>query len=137
EGRFPSWRDVFPKRTDAVKIELPVGPFYSAVRQAAIVTSEESRGIDFVFGEGSLVLIGQTADIGQARVDLPIGYDGPTIAIMLDPRYVSDFLKVLDPGSTITFDLQDGESAAVATTEDGYGYVIMPLSRDRAQTSSQ
>ena len=32
--------------------DLTVGPVYSAVRQAAIVTSEESRGIDFTFGEG-------------------------------------------------------------------------------------
>ena len=35
EGRFPKWRDVFPHRQDVQKIELPVGPFYSAVRQAA------------------------------------------------------------------------------------------------------
>ena len=49
EGRFPKWRDVFPQRTGAVKIELTVGPLYSAVRQAAIVTSEESRGVDFTF----------------------------------------------------------------------------------------
>ncbi len=46
EGRFPKWRDVFPQRAGAAKIELTVGPLYSAVRQAAIVTSEESRGID-------------------------------------------------------------------------------------------
>ncbi|MCA9240480.1 MAG: DNA polymerase III subunit beta, partial [Planctomycetales bacterium] len=36
EGRFPRWRDVFPQRTGSVKIELPVAPFYAAVRQAAI-----------------------------------------------------------------------------------------------------
>ncbi len=54
EGRFPRWRDVFPQRQDASKIELSVGPFYSAVRQAAIVTSEESRGVDFKFAGGTL-----------------------------------------------------------------------------------
>src|SRR5690606_29028413 len=42
EGRFPRWRDVFPSLQGTVKLELVVGPFYSAVRQAAIVTSEES-----------------------------------------------------------------------------------------------
>lgn len=50
EGRFPKWRDVFPQRTGVSKIELTVGPLYSAVRQAAIVTSEESRGVDFSLG---------------------------------------------------------------------------------------
>src|SRR5690606_16535480 len=35
EGRFPKWRDVFPQRSGAAKIELAVGPVFSAVRQAA------------------------------------------------------------------------------------------------------
>lgn len=131
EGRFPRWKEVFPQRTGAAKIDLSVAPFGTAVRQAAIVTSDESRGVDFTFGEGSLVLAGKTQDVGQSRIELPIAYDGESITITLDPKFVSDFLKVLDGESTFTLDLQDGDSAAVCTTEDGYGYVIMPLARDR------
>jgi DNA polymerase-3 subunit beta len=131
EGRYPRWRDVFPQRANSLKLELTVGPLYSAVRQAAIVTSEESRGIDFTFGEGSLVLSGQTAEVGQSRVELPIAYDGAPLGITLDPRFVIDFLKVLEPEMSFTLDLQDGDAAAVFTTDDGYGYVVMPLARDR------
>jgi DNA polymerase-3 subunit beta len=130
EGRFPKWRDVFPQRAGAVRIDLTVGPLYSAVRQAAIVTSEESRGVDFGFEAGMLVLSGRAAEMGQSRVELPIAYDGPAITISLDPRYVSDFLKVLDPEKVISMELKDAESAAVCATDDGYGYVIMPLARD-------
>ena len=50
---------------------------------------------------------------------------------MLDPRYVNDFLKVLDAEKIVTIELKDAESAAVCTTDDGYGYVIMPLARER------
>jgi DNA polymerase-3 subunit beta len=131
EGRYPRWRDVFPQRPSSVKIDLSVGPVHSAVRQAAIVTSEESRGVDFTFGGGSLVLAGQTAEVGQSRIELPIAYDGSPISITLDPRFVSDFLKVLEPEKSFTIDLQDSDAAAVCTTDDGYGYVIMPLARDR------
>ena len=56
EGRYPKWRDVFPRREGMLKIELTVGPFYAAVRQAAIVTSDERRGVDFTFGGGKIVL---------------------------------------------------------------------------------
>ncbi len=131
EGRFPRWRDVFPQRHDTQKIELPIGPTYAAVRQAAIVTNEETRGVDFQFTSGQLTLVGNSADVGQAHVELPIAYSGPEIGITLDPRYLSDFLKVLDQEKTFTFDLKDAESAAVCSTDDGYGYVIMPLARDR------
>ena len=131
EGRFPKWRDVFPHRSDSTRVELSVGPFYAAVRQAAIATSEESRGIDFTFENGTLVLSGRAADVGQSRVELPIAYSGPKVSIALDPRFASDFLRVLDPEKTFTLELKDSDSAAVCHTDDGYSYVIMPLARDR------
>ncbi|MDE0938563.1 MAG: DNA polymerase III subunit beta [Pirellulales bacterium] len=131
EGRFPKWRDVFPKRDENMRIELPVGLFYSAVRQAAIVTSEESRGVDFTFGEGNAVLAGEAAETGQSRIELPIEYNGKPITVMLDPKYMSDFLKVLDADKIFSLEIKDSKSAAVCTTDDGYGYVIMPMARDR------
>jgi DNA polymerase-3 subunit beta len=130
EGRFPKWRDVFPKVDPANRIELNVGPFHSAVRQAAIVTDENHRGVDFTFAEGKAVLLSRNAETGDSHVEMPVAYDGPKLAVMLDPRYMSDFLKVLDPDSTFTLCIRDGESAVVAHTQDGYSYVIMPLSRD-------
>jgi len=131
EGRFPKWRDVLPHRQDSQRIELTVGPVYSALRQAAIVSSEESRGIDFTFSDGTLVMAGSTADVGQSRVELPISYDGPKIVLTLDHRFLADFLKVLEPEKNFTLDIKDGESATLCTTDDGYDYVVMPLSRDR------
>jgi DNA polymerase-3 subunit beta len=109
---------------------MTVGPTFAAVRQASIVASEESRGILFTFADGTLTLSGQTAEVGQSRVELPIAYDGAEIAISLDHRFVADFLKVLDPERTFTLDVQDGDTAALFTTDDGYGYVVMPLARE-------
>lgn len=127
EGRFPKWKEVFPKRSNAVDVELSVGPFHSALRQAAIVTNEESRGIEFSFGNGSLVMSGSTAELGQSRVEIPIAYDGEAISVKLYHRFVSDFLKVLDSEKTINVNVENGEAAALLTTDDGYGYVVMPL----------
>ena len=131
EGRYPKWRDVFPKQTDAVKIELTVGPFHAAVRQAAIVTSEERRGVDFTFGDGKAVLATHGAEMGEAHVELPVAYDGAEVSVTLDPRFVNDFLRVLDPDQCFTFQIKDAASAVLCTTDDGYSYVIMPLARER------
>lgn len=131
EGRYPKWRDVFPDRSNSAKIELPVGQFATAVRQAAIVTSDESRGVNFKFADGTLVLSGHAAEVGDSHIELPISYDGDEINISLDPRYLIDFLKVLSAETSFTFDLVDGDSAGVCSADDGYAYVIMPLARDR------
>ena len=131
EGRFPKWRDVIPERKESTQVDIPVGQMYSAIRQAAIVASEESRGIDFTFKNGSLVLSNSTAEVGQSRVEMPVAYDANEMTITLDHRFVSDFLKVLEPENNFTFDIEDGESAAYCKSGSEYGYVIMPLSRDR------
>jgi DNA polymerase III subunit beta len=132
EGRFPRWRDVFPQRRDAPRIDMQVGPLLSALRQAAVVLSAESRGIDFTFGEGTLTLSGATAETGQSRVEMPVAYTGAQIIVSLDHRFVLEFLKVLSPEATVALEVENGETAVVFHADDGtYGYVVMPLSRDR------
>ena len=136
DGRFPKWRDVIPADRQGVTIELTVGPVFSALRQASIISSDDSRGIDFTFGNGSLVLSGQTADVGQSRVELPIPYEGEEIVLSLDHRFVADFFKVLGADRSFSLNVSDGESAALCTTDDGYSYVLMPLARDRVAKSA-
>jgi DNA polymerase-3 subunit beta len=130
DGRFPRWRDVFPERPEAIRVSLVAGPFLAAVRQAAIVTSEQSKGVDFAFEPGQLVLSGRSAESGESRVELPLDHAGAAVRIKLDPRFVADFLRVLDPGAAVSVELTDPQSACVCRTEDGYGYVIMPLAAD-------
>jgi DNA polymerase-3 subunit beta len=129
-GRFPRWRDVFPDRPDAAQVRLVAGPFVAAVRQAAIVTSEQSKGVDFSFEPGQLVLSGRSAESGESRIELPIDHAGEAVRIKLDPRFMIDFLRVLDGGTTVSIEITDSQSACVCRTDDGYGYVIMPLAAD-------
>ncbi len=72
EGRYPKWRDVFPRREGMLKIELTAGPFYATDRQAAIVTSEEHRGVDFTFGDGKVILAAHGAEMGESHVEVPM-----------------------------------------------------------------
>jgi DNA polymerase-3 subunit beta len=130
EGRFPRYQDVFPAQVD-VRIPLEVGTLRLAVEQASIVTSEESRGVDFRFETGKLVLTSQAPDAGSSVVELPINYEGKTVEITFDPRYLVDALKTLDDGAVLTAELIDHKNAAVFKTEDQYTYVVMPLTRDR------
>jgi DNA polymerase-3 subunit beta len=130
EGRFPRYQDVFPANVE-VKIRLEVGPLRLAVEQASIVTSEESRGVDFSFGNGVLKLSSQAADVGSSHVELPIAYEGKPVEITFDPRYLTDALKTLEDTAAVTAELIDAKNAAVFKTDDSYTYVVMPLTRDR------
>ena len=128
EGRFPRYQDVFPASVE-VKIPLEAGPLLSVVQQAEIVTSEESRGVDFTFSDGLLKLSSHAADVGSSNVELPIVYDGKAVDITFDPRYLIDALKTLEETAALTAELIDHRNAAVFRSEDQYTYVVMPLTR--------
>ncbi len=130
EGRFPRYQDVFPADVD-VKIPLDVALLRQAVDQASILTSDESRGVDFQFSGETLTLSSQAADVGSSKVTMPIHYEGKEVDITFDPRYLTDALKTIDDDATITAELIDHKNAAVFKTEDQYSYVVMPLTRDR------
>lgn len=130
EGRFPRYQDVFPAKSE-VKIPIEVGPLRAAVEQAQIVTNEESRGVDFNFTPDALTLVSQAADVGSSQVELPLSYEGKSVEITFDPRYLIDALKTLDDASFLSAELIDHKNAAVFRTEDGYAYVVMPLTRER------
>ncbi|MCA8983315.1 MAG: DNA polymerase III subunit beta [Planctomycetaceae bacterium] len=129
EGRFPNFRDVLPSNLP-IRIDLLAGPFHNVVRQSQIVTSDESRGVDFVFSEGAVTLKSRAADVGESKVEMPVDYHGERLAIMFDPRFVSEFLRVLDAESSVQLGLIGGEEPAVFSSGEDYKYVIMPLARD-------
>jgi DNA polymerase-3 subunit beta len=131
EGRYPNWRQVLPRRDNAVQIEMIVGPLFAALRQASIVTDHESRGIDFCFGDGTLRLEANTASIGSSQVELPIPYAGEPITMKMDHRFVADFCRVLEPEQAFLIEIENENSPALMSTDDGYAYVIMPMAKER------
>jgi DNA polymerase-3 subunit beta len=130
EGRFPSYAAVIPDSSD-FKIPMDVDLLRGAVEQASIVTSDESRGVRFTWAGGMLTLSSQAADVGSSEVTMPVEHDGPEVFSVYDPRYLIDALKVMDDGSMVVANLVDQKNAGLYTTDDGYSYVVMPLSTDR------
>lgn len=129
QGRFPEWRKVIPSGF-RVTLDMVVGPFLAAIKQAMIVRNEESRGVEFILTKGQLRLTSGAADLGASKVDLPVAYDGEKLQIHFDPQWFADVLKVLDSGSVVQLKLISPEDPAFLEA-GSYGYVIMPLSRDK------
>jgi DNA polymerase-3 subunit beta len=127
EGRYPAYREVFPPKASA-KVPLIAGPFYAAIRQAAIMTDDESKKVIFNFAKQKLTLQAQGAESGRSKVELPLEFDGKPIEIRFDPRFLTEMLRVLEPDSALTLELVDGTKPALFRCGSEYSYVVMPLS---------
>lgn len=127
EGRYPRWQAVFPNTDEMHAIEIVAGPLLAAVRQAAILIDKDTPGVDLCFGGGRLLLLSHGASLGDSKVELPISYEGDDIRMRLDPHFLMDFLRILDPERTFQMYIKDEDTAVVCKTDDGYSYAIMPM----------
>jgi DNA polymerase-3 subunit beta len=126
EGRYPDYRRVIPSKP-SVKVPLQVTPFQTAIRQAAIMTDEESKRVVFSFGKDKLTLRAHGAESGRSRVEMPLEYGGQVIEIGFDPKYLLEMLRVLTPETPLTMELSDANSPVVLRTDASYTYVVVPL----------
>jgi DNA polymerase-3 subunit beta len=130
EGRYPPYRDIIgqTRKTAAVKVSLPVDAFLSRVRQAAIMTDDESKRVDMTFEPGKVGMEARGAETGSSQVELPLEeYDGPEVRIAFDPQYLIEFLRAVEGEPTVTLEMSDGTKPALFRCGDGYLYLVMPL----------
>ena len=135
DGRFPRWRDVFPERPDAKLHTVEIDALLHATRAAAIVTTEQSKGVDYAFTADGLTLSGRSAESGESTVACEVVESGTPCVVKLDPAFVNDMCKALltlegEPHVRISV---AGKGDAVIFTygeDDEYRSVIMPLAHD-------
>jgi len=126
EGRFPPYADVIPKDADK-KVTLEAGPFRSALRQARILTSEESRAVRMHFSAGRLVLRGEAAETGEATVEMDVTYDYPELEIGFNPVLFEDALRRLPSDMEVSFELSEPARPAILRAGEGFLYVVVPM----------
>jgi len=130
DGRFPRWRDTVPER-DAKATTVNRADLLSATRAAAIVTSEESKGVQFVFSDGGIWLQGKSAEKGESSVTCDVVEAGDKATVKLDPLFVQQWLGGIDSEAEPEVEVEavDAQSAVILRCGDNTG-VIMPLAVD-------
>jgi DNA polymerase-3 subunit beta len=129
EGAFPPYEDVIPRDNDK-KVHFDRDVVSSAVRRAALLTNEESRGVRMAFRgkDKQLELSSRAAEVGEAqiRVDLS-GYEGDDVEIGFNPQFLVDALKVVDDPEVI-LELKAPNKPGLIKSGNDFMYVVMPVS---------
>lgn len=125
EGNFPKYEDIIPGDHDK-KLSLSTLGALSAVRRAALLTSEESKGVKLAVGKNALVFSGSSPEAGAAEVSMPIEYKGEPIEIGFNPQFLTDVLRVI---KTPEFELELGQADRPGVLRSGaeFLYVLMPI----------
>jgi len=128
EGAFPPYEDVIPKDQDK-KITAAREELIAAVREAAILTNEESRGVRMSFNgkKKQLRLTSRAPEMGESEIDVGLSaYDGDDVEISFNPQYLADALKSIDEPEVV-IELKASNKPGLVRGGSDFVYVVMPV----------
>lgn len=127
EGSFPPYEDVIPSDLDK-KVNFGVEALSSAVRRAALLTNEESKGVRMSFDpEGQLTIRSRAPELGEAEINVPIeAYAGDALEIGFNPNFITDALKVIETAE-VTLELKAPNKPGMIKSGGEFVYILMPV----------
>lgn len=126
EGQFPPYEDVVPKDTDKT-MSAATADFLSAIKRAALLTNEESKGIRLAFNKKGLTLTSRNPESGEAEVRFACKFDGADVEIGFNPAFLVDALRVVDTDE-VSFEMTAPNRPGLLKGGANFLYVIMPVS---------
>lgn len=128
EGVFPPYEDVIPRDQDK-KATLDREGLLARIREAAVLTNEESRGVRLAFnGKDRLLrMTSRAPEMGEAEVDVQLtGYEGEDLEISFNPLFLADALKTVDEPEVL-LELKAPNKPGVLKSGAEFTYVVMPV----------
>jgi DNA polymerase-3 subunit beta len=125
EGHFPKYQDVIPGDCDRI-VEIDTAEFLSALKRAALLTNEESKGVRLAFSDGALTLSSRAPEQGEATISMPVRYRGEAIEIGFNPVFLTDVLRVAH-SDVVTFAFREPNRPGVIRIGDQFTHVVMPV----------
>ena len=126
DGTYPDYERVIPTDNDK-NLEIGVKELSSAVDRVSVV-AERTRAIKMITGTAKVTITTSSPDLGSAQEELEAKYEGESVEIGYNFRYLLDILNEVK-GDSVRISFADASSPSVIhdTTDSSAIYVLMPM----------
>ena len=101
-----------------------------AIRRVSLLSTERSKGIKLSIQKDRIALFSSNPELGEARDEVRMEYEGPEFDIGFNAQYLLDFLTTVKT-EKIRVELKDENNAILMRTNEDdeidYKYVLMPM----------
>lgn len=125
EGQFPPYNEVIPRDPDHRMI-AGTADFVSAIRRAALLCTDDSRGVKFSFKKTGAVLSSRSPEAGEATINFACKFEGTDMDIGFNAQFLLEALKVVDTDEVV-FEMSAPNRPALLKAGQRFLCVIMPV----------
>jgi DNA polymerase-3 subunit beta len=127
DGAFPDYKQVIPTVSDKM-VRISRGDLESSLRRVAVLAADKTQPVKLALNKDQLLVSCTNPDAGEITDDVPVEYDGDTVEIAFNVRYIVDALASLDDANVL-LKLTDNLSPGllVGVDETHHLCVVMPM----------
>ena len=129
DGDYPDYRKVIPE-TGEKRLKSDRTKLLQTLRRVAILTSERNKGVDVIINSGRIEITAVHPDLGAAKDELEVDYEGDSISLLINVAYFIESLSAVDT-DTVSLEFHREGAPIVIRPEPAKTYfnLVMPMRR--------
>jgi DNA polymerase-3 subunit beta len=127
DAEYPNWRGILPSEY-RIRVLVEREPFLRAVRRVSLLAHEHTGSLRLALEPGKLLVSASNANLGEAREEIALDYDGDRFETGFNARYMSDALGAMDSKEVYLELTTEVQAASLRPADDlDYVSVVMPM----------
>ena len=127
EGKYADYRRIIPE-TAHNSIAVDRESFLASLKRISLMSSDKSRSVTFSLSPGTLQLSSQSPELGDAKEEINVEYEGEELRIGFNSRYLIDAVSTIE-GEKVLLELRGRQNPGVIRSSEGANHtsVVMPM----------
>lgn len=127
EGKYADYRRIIPPPSDST-VRVRREDFLSSLKRISLMSSDKSRSVTFGLDNGRLQLTSQSPELGDAKEEISVDYQGDGLKIGFNSKYLIDAVSSID-GDNVLLEFRGKQNPGVVRSSDGSNHtsVVMPM----------
>ena len=128
DGEFPDYKQVFPKQ-EGIPAVISSEPMVQALKRVALMVTDKGKCVKMDFSKDRLRISSSSQELGEAKEEMGITYDGEPLSVGFNAKYAIDFANSINEAGNIVIELNGelGPGKFYSEGDQSYVGIIMPM----------
>lgn len=127
EGKYPNYQKLIPPTLN-FKMTAKKESLLSTLKRVSLLSNQKSKGVTLSLDKGQLEISSNNPDLGDAKEEIEVQYDGEPMKIGFNARYILDILGTIGD-ELVSIELSGQLSPGIIRPahDSSYTCVVMPM----------
>lgn len=127
EGKYPNYNQFIPSKLTQ-KIRINREAFLTSLKRVSLLANHKSKAVTLSLSNGRMEIASNNPELGDAKEEIEVGYDGNDMKIGFNAKYITDVLNAIND-EEVDLEINDQLSPGLMRPHNDQSYtcVVMPM----------